>query len=124
LTCLTQLAASVAFTQRPFPEEAIAAAGNRLEQATIVAERLPGCGYVKPKRILCARLVRPNAVHDVVLADELAARLSQNSENFECAAPERYDNSALPQFTPGEINLPHAEGVYRSLACISHFAAP
>jgi hypothetical protein len=49
---------------------------------------------MKLQRVFLNDRPRPNAVHEIVLADEFTRRSNENLEDLECAAPDR-DNVAL-----------------------------
>jgi hypothetical protein len=108
----------------PSAQQSIATTGNRLQQYSIRAERLANRGYVKLQRIFLNDRALPHAAHEVVLVDEFTARLNENLNDLECAAPKGNGNSTRPQFTLSEIDLPPMGRVHSSSALFGHFAIP
>jgi len=79
---------------------------------------------MNPKCALLDEGAWPDALRQVGLADELAARLYEFRDDFECTAAEGHRHPRRTQFAPGKIDLPSGGGVYRSLALLGTIASP
>ncbi len=104
----------------PVAEQAIAAAGNRVDEGAIGAERLADGGDVKMQGVFLDDCAGPDAVDEVVLVDELAARLDQNLQDLERAASDRNGDASRPQLAPVKIDFPRLRRVDGSWALLSH----
>ena len=76
------------------------------------------------KRTFLDDRARPNAADDLVLGDQLAGRLRQNLDDFECAASQRDRNSLRPQFTPRAVHLPPSRIQIRLSTLRQHAVTP
>jgi hypothetical protein len=93
---------------------------GRPQRSPIGPERLAHRGYVNLERICLDDRARPHTSHELVLGDELTARLRQNRKDLERAAPEGNRDSMRAQFMPREIQLPPVKLVHQVLALFRH----
>src|SRR5215471_2808203 len=89
----------------PVTEQAIAAAGLGLQQTPIRTERLADCCYVNLKCVFHDNGAGPDAVHQLVFADEFTGGLGQNLEYLEGAPANWYGRSKNAKFAASTVNL-------------------
>src|ERR1700738_2867864 len=106
----------------PTSEQAIAATGRGLQQATIRTQRLADRGDVNVDRTLADGGARPHPFHQTVLGDEFAGRLHQDRDDLEGPAAERHGNTARPEFPPAEVDLPLLARIDQISARFRHLA--
>ena len=106
------------------PEQAIARPETVFSSAAVGAERLPNGGYMKLERVFLDDGARPDVLHQVVFADELAAGPNQNLEDLERAAADRNGDTTGPQLAPGQIDFPPIRRINGLLTLLRQSATP
>src|SRR5262249_535265 len=93
-------------------------------QAAVRAQRLADGGDVDLQGVLFDDRAGPDAVHQIVLGDELAVGLHQFGNDVEGAATERHRHPARTQFTAREVDLPPIRAIDRSVALFRQHMRP
>ncbi len=92
--------------RRPGSAQAITAAEVRRQHGPVGAESLADCRYVNLERVFPDDGARPHAPHQVVLADQLAARRHQRFDDFKRAQADRDRHPARAQFPAAGVHFP------------------
>ena len=108
----------------PFTEQTIATAGLGLQQTPIRTERLANRCCVNLKRVFHDYRAGPDAMHQLVLCDELAGRSGENFDYLEGPPTNRHWRSENPKFAAGKVNLALARRVDQSIAGSGHHNDP